>query len=326
MISKKLLTSAALSLMLASNLFAAKVTALKTILDEESFQLQVVVELLKKLGHTVEVSNDLEYTIAFQTIANNAKSDDVYFMAAHWDPIQTNMIKGVGKEKLAIFSKYIANCASGYVIDKKTADKYNIKYLNDLKDPKIAKLFDSSGNGKADLTGASAGWEVAETIEHHLDTYGLRDVIDHNQGTYSALLSDTLSRYKTGKPVIFFTWTPYWLSGQLKLGKDIQFLQVRYSAHPSGISTKLSNGSDYGFPINHQRIVANPSTLKNHKDIAKLFEIVKLDVNDVSGQNMLMRKGQDKAKDIQRHTKMWLENNQEKVNAWIKEAKAAKYK
>ncbi len=115
--------------------------------------MQIVVEIHKKMGHTVEVSNDLEYQIAFQTIANNAKSDDVYFMAAHWDPIQTNMIKGVGgKEKLAIFSKYIANCASGYVIDKKTADKYNIKYISDLSDPKIAKLFDSSGNGKADLT------------------------------------------------------------------------------------------------------------------------------------------------------------------------------
>ena len=325
MINKKNLVGFIVAIALSSSLYGAKVTALKTVLDEETFQMQIVVEILKKMGHTVEVSNDLEYQIAFQTIANNASSDDVYFMAAHWDPIQTNMIKGVGgKEKLAIFSKYIANCASGYVIDKKTADKYNIKYISDLSDPKIAKLFDSSGNGKADLTGASTGWEVAETIEHHLDTFKLRDTVDHNQGSYSALLSDTLARYKTGKPVIFFTWTPYWLSGQLALGKDITFLQVTKSAHPTGISTKLSNGADYGFPINHQKIVANSSIMKNHKDIAKLFDIVKLNVNDVSGQNMLMRKGQDKPKDIQRHTRVWLDKNAEQVDAWIKEAKAAK--
>lgn len=324
MLNKKWLMSVLISMSLASNIYAAKVTALKTVLEEESFQMQIVVEILKKMGHTVEVSNGLEYAITFQTIADNATSNDVYFMSAHWDPIQENMIKGVGKEKLSIFSEYISNCASGYVIDKKTADKYNIKYISDLDDPKIAKLFDSSGNGKADLTGASVGWQVAKTIEYHLDAFNLRDNIDHNQGSYSALLSDSLARYKTGKPVIFFTWTPYWLSGKLVPGKDIVFLQVTKSANPAGVSTKLSNGSDYGFPINSQKIVANKSVTTKHKDIAKLFDLVKLSVNDVSGQNMLMRNGQKETKDIKRHVNKWLDANKTKVDSWIKEAKAAK--
>ena len=325
MLNKKNLIGLIASVALASSLFGAKVTAIKTAIAEEAFQLEIVVEVLKKMGHTVEVTNDVDYSIAFQTIADNANSDDVYFMAAHWDPIQTNMIKGVGgKKNLAIFSEYISNCASGYVIDKKTADKYNIKYISDLDDPKIAKLFDSSGNDKADLTGASVGWEVAKTIEFHLDEFKLRDNIDHNQGSYSALLSDTMARYKTGKPVIFFTWTPYWLSGKLIPGKDIIFLQVTHSANPSGISTKLSNGSDYGFPVNSQKIVANKSITSKHKDIAKLFDIVKLDVNDVSGQNMLMENGQNKPKDITRHVQKWFEANMTQVNAWIKEAQAAK--
>jgi len=325
MISKKILLGGLLSLALASNLFAAKVTALKTQLAEESFQMQLVAEILKKMGHTVEVSSDLEYAITFQTIADNAKSDDVYFMAAHWDPIQTNMIKGVGGTKnLAIFSEYISNCASGYVIDKKTADKFNIKYLSDLADPKKAKLFDSSGNGKADLTGASLGWEAADTINYQLDTLKLGDTIDHNQGAYAAMIADTMARYKTGKPIFFWTWTPYWVTGKLVPGKDIQFLQLKKSTHPKGINTELSNGANYGFAINSQKIVANASILTKHKDIAKLFDIVKLSVNDVSGQNMLMRNGQKEPKDIKRHVNRWIEANKTQVNTWIKEAKAAK--
>jgi len=325
MITKKILLASLLSLALASNLFSAKVTALKTVLTEESFQMQLIVEMLKKMGHTVEVSSDLEYAITFQTIADNAKNDDVYFMAAHWDPIQTNMIKGVGgSEKLAIFSEYISNCASGYVIDKKTADKYNIKYISDLTDPKIAKLFDSSGNGKADLTGASLGWEVGDTINHQLSAFKLRDTVDHNQGAYAAMISDTMARYKTGKPILFWTWTPYWVSGKLVPGKDISFLQVTRSEHPKGIDTKLSNGANYGFAINSQKIVANASVLTKHKDIAKLFDIVKLSVNDVSGQNMLMRNGQKEPKDIKNHVTRWLKANKTQVDAWIKEAQAAK--
>jgi len=325
MFNKKSLIGFVASIAVASSLYGAKVTALKTVLAEEAFQMQIVVNLLEKMGHTVEVSNDLAYAITFQTIANNAKSDDVYFMAAHWDPIQTNMIKGVGGNKtLAIFSDYISNCASGYVIDKKTADKYNIKYLSDLKDPKIAKLFDANGNGKADLTGASLGWETADTINYQLDTLKLRDTVDHNQGAYSAMISDTMARYKTGKPIFFWTWTPYWVSGELVPGKDIVFLQLKETTHPKGIETKLSNGANYGFAINSQKIVANASVFTKHKDIAKLFELVKLSVNDVSGQNMLMRNGQTKDKDIKRHAKKWLQANKTKVDAWIKEAKAAK--
>lgn len=324
MLNKKSLFTFAASVALSSSLFAANVTAVKTAIAEEGFQMQVVVEVLKKMGHTVKVTNDVDYAIAFQTIADNAKSDDVFFMAAHWDPLQNGMIKGAGgEEKLAKFSNYVSNCAQGYVIDKKTADKYNIKYINDLKKPEIAKLFDIDGNGKADLTGCSAGWGCAKVIEHQLDAFGLRDTIDHRQGSYSALIADTLAQYKTGKPVLYYTWTPYWVSGKMVPGKDVVFLQVTHSATPGGYSTKLPNGSDYGFAVNHQKIVANASVNTKHKDIAKLFDIIKLSVNDVSGQNMLMSNGQNKDEDIKRHVKTWLASNKNTVDAWIKEAKAA---
>ena len=325
MINKKILISGLASIVLASNLFGAKVTALKTNIAEETFQMDIVTEILKKMGHEVEITNDVGYDIAYQTIANNAKSDDVYFLASSWDPLHTSKIEGVGGDKnIVTFSNFISNCAQGYLIDKKTADKYDIKYYNDLKKPEIAKLFDLDNDGKADLTGCNAGWGCESVIEYQLDAYNMRDVVEHNQGEYSALIADTIANYKTGKPILYYTWTPYWVSGKLVPGKDVVFLQVTESAHPSGTSTKLSNGADYGFKINHQKIAANASVKDKHKDIAKLFDIIKLDVNDVSGENMLMSNGQNKEKDIKRHATLWLEKNATTVDAWIKEAKAAK--
>lgn len=325
MIKKKLLVVGLATILLSMNLFAAKVTALKTSIAEEGFQMYIVAEILKKMGHEVKVSNDVGYDIAYQTIANNAKGDDVYFMAAMWDPLQNSMVEGAGGDaKLKKYSNYISNCAQGYLIDKKTADKYKIKYINDFNKPEIAKLFDIDGNGKADLTGCSAGWGCEKVIEYQLDAYKLRDNIDHRQGSYSALIADTIAQYKTGKPILYYTWTPYWVSGKLVPGKDVVFLQVTHSANPNTASTKLPNGADYGFNINNQRIVSNVSVPTKHKDIAKLFDIIKLSVNDVSGENMLMAKGQNKESDIKRHTQMWLKKNAAKVNAWIKEAQAAK--
>jgi glycine betaine/proline transport system substrate-binding protein len=325
MINKKFLVGLAASIVLASSLFGAKVTALKPAIAEEGFQMYIVAEVLKKMGHDVEISNDVDYGIAFQTIANNAKSDDVYFMASHWDPLQNGMVKSVNTDgQLVKFSKYISNCAQGYLIDKKTADKYNIKYINDLNKPEIAKLFDNDENGKADLTGCNAGWGCEKVIEHQLDALNLRDNIEHKQGSYAALMANTIANYKSGKSILYYTWTPYWVSGKLVPGKDVVFLQVKNSSHPEGISTKLSNGADYGFAINSQKIVANASVTTKHKDIAKLFDIIKLSVNDVSGQNMLMANGQNKEKDIKRHVQTWLKTNKTIVDAWVKEAKAAK--
>lgn len=58
----------------------------------------------------------------------------------------------------------------GYLIDKKTADKYHITNIEQLKDPKIAKLFDANNDGKADLTGCNPGWgcEAPSTIRSRL--------------------------------------------------------------------------------------------------------------------------------------------------------------
>ncbi|MBN2965349.1 glycine betaine/L-proline ABC transporter substrate-binding protein ProX [Sulfurospirillum sp. T05] len=313
--------TAALSLVVASSLFGAKVTAVKTNIAEEGFQMYIVVEALRALGHDVEITEGVEYPIAYKTVAQEEKN--VAFMAASWDPLQNNMRKAVGDENLFIGGKYIENCAQGYLVDKKTAEQYNIKYINDLKDPKIAKLFDSNGNGKADLAGCAPGWGCEAVIEHQLDAFGLRDTITHNQGQYSAIVTDAIARYKTGKPILYYTWTPYWVSGRLVPGQDVVFLQVKESAHPVLEDTALPNGANYGFAVNAQRIVGNKK-VNEHKDIAKLFSIMKLSVNDVSGENMLMTNGENKERDVMRHAKMWVESNKATFDKWIAEAKAAK--
>lgn len=320
---KKLLVGGLASVAVATSLFGAKVTAIKTNIAEEAFQMQIVSEVLKKMGHEVETTNDINYDIAYQTLANNADGESVYFLASAWFPLHDSKLKAVEDKVKKFEGNFVANCAQGYLIDKKTAEKYDIKYYNDLKDPKIAKVFDLDGNGKADLAGCNAGWGCEAVIEHQLDAYGLRDTVQHNQGEYSAVIADTIANYKNGKPVLYYTWTPYWVSGKLVPGKDTVFLQVTHSANPNTDSTKLANGADYGFNVNNQEIVASKNVTK-HKDIEKLFEIMQVSVNDISGQNMLMANGQNKEKDIKRHVAKWLETNSAQVDAWIKEAKAAK--
>lgn len=323
---KKILVSISL-LLFGINAMAQdfKIVPLQSSILEETFQTVVAKKALEALGYKSEPIKEVAYAVAYQTMAQNKDSNDVYFLTTNWDPLHNTMFDEAGGEK-SLFKKgvYVENCGQGYLIDKKTADKYNIKYINDLKDPKIAKLFDANGDGKADLSGCNPGWGCEKVIEHQLDAFKLRDTVVHNQGEYSAIMTETIGRFNEGKSILYYTWTPYWISGKLVPGRDVTWLQVTHSAHPVAKDTKLPHGANYGFNVNNQHIVANKSVETKHKDIAKLFEVMNIDVNDVSAENMMIADGEKKQADIYRHAKLWIQAHKELFDSWIKEAKEAK--
>ena len=290
---------------------------------EELFQTLLISRAMEKLGYSVKAPQEIEYATGHLAIANG----DATFLSSHWDPLHAAFFTNAGGEaKMWRNSTYISNALQGYLIDKKTADQYNITHLSQLSEPKIAALFDTNGDGKADLTGCNPGWGCEMAIEYHLDTYKLRGSITHNQGSYSALMADSLARYKQGQPIFYYTWTPYWLSSVLRPGKDVVFLQVPFSAQkgdPSKTSTQLPDGRDYGFVPNVQRIVANKAFTDKNPAAAKLFELMVLPVADVNAQNLRMNNGENKEKDVERHVDGWIKAHQKTFDGWIAQALAA---
>ncbi len=299
------------------------VQPLKSSLAEETFQTTLVMKALEKLGYDVKPIKEVEYPTAHLAIANG----DATFMADHWNYQHADYYKNAGGDaKLYRKGVFSDNAAQGFLIDKKTADQYKITNIEQFKDPKIAKLFDTNGDGKADLTGCTPGWGCEVMIEHQLDAYGLRPTVTHQQGTYSALMADTITRYKAGKPILYYTWTPYWVSNVLKPGKDVVWLEVPFSSLPGeqkDLDTKLPNGKNYGFVVNSQHIVANKAWAEEHPDAAKLFELMQLPVTDINAQNHLMSQGQSKPADIERHVNGWIKAHQKTFDSWIAQARAA---
>lgn len=300
-----------------------KVHPLKSSIAEESFQTLLVMKALEQLGYDVQPFKEVEYPTAHLAIGNG----DATFIATHWNPLHADYYKNAGGEaKLYRKGVYSDNAAQGYLIDKKTADAHKITNIAQLQDPKIAKLFDADGDGKADLTGCNPGWGCEAMIEHHLDAYKLRDTVTHQQGTYSALIADTITRYKSGKPVLYYTWTPYWVSNELKPGKDVVWLEVPFSSAPGeqkGVDTKLANGKNYGFVVNKQHILANKAWTDANPAAAKLFEVMQLSVSDINAQNYMMSQGQGKPADIERHTNSWIKAHQKTFDGWLAQARAA---
>ncbi len=292
---------------------------------QELFQTYIVNIGLEKLGYNVEKPKQIEYPPIYISIANG----DLDYSTVYYDPQhQEYFDNSGGKEKLETVGILTPNGIQKYEIDKKTADKYNITNIEQLKEPKIAQLFDSDGDGKANLVGCNPGWSCELVIKHHIKAYGLEDTVEHNQGQYEILLADAMTRYKQGKPIIYYAYNPHWISTVLKPGEDVVSLEVPFTSLPESIQnitekdTSL-DGKNLGFPILQQRIVANKKFLAANPVAKKWFELVQIQIEDMNAESLRIKEGEDKEEDILRHAQEWVENNQEKYDSWLETARQA---
>ncbi|MCQ9617670.1 glycine betaine/L-proline ABC transporter substrate-binding protein ProX [Paenalcaligenes niemegkensis] len=290
--------------------------------DVESFQTELVMEGLRELGYQVQPKAELEYATAHVAVANG----DATFMAVHWKPQHNFFYENAGADaKLSRAGELSRYGLQGYLIDKATADKYGISNIGQLKDPEIAALFDTNGDGTADLTGCTPGWPCERVIEHHLDAYGLKGLVTHNQGSYEALMTEVFRRYEQGLPVLYYTWIPNYVSAALVPERDVIWLEVPFSSLPEeqGVDTAMPNGKNYGFTANTQHVVANKQFVEANPSAAKFFESVFIPGNDINAQNYRMHQGERSESDIGRHVQGWIQANQQKWDQWIADAKQA---
>ncbi|MBF6631065.1 MAG: glycine betaine/L-proline ABC transporter substrate-binding protein ProX [Comamonas sp.] len=300
-----------------------RVLPLKSNLIEEAFQTLLVMRALEQLGYNVAPFQEVEYPLAHLAVANG----DATFIANHWNPHHAEFYKSAGGDAtLSRKGVFAAGAVQGYLMDKRTAQKYGITSLGQLQDPELAKLFDTDGDGKANLVGPNAGWGAEAVVFHHLKTFDLEKTVSYTQGSYPALISETLARFKEGKPVVYYGWIPYWLSNVLRPGQEVIWLEVPYSSMPgvqAGTNTKLANGKDYGFPLNNQYIVGNKKFVADNPAAAKLFEIMRLPIADITAQNALIHQGQGTPAHIQRHANAWIRAHQSLFDGWLNQARAA---
>jgi glycine betaine/proline transport system substrate-binding protein len=287
----------------------------------ERFQHIVVEKALEALGYTIAERNEAQYPAIHLALANG----DVDFFTNHWQPLHEAFYQEAGGEAVMTrIGSLISGAAQGYLVDKATAEKYGITNIDQMKDPEIAALFDTDGDGKANMVGCEPGWGCERVIEHHMDAYELRDAVNHDQGAYFALIADTIERYKAGEPIFYFTWTPMWLGGVLVPGKDVVWLNVPFSSGPDGdVNTEAADGSNTGFELNTLRIIGNNKFLADNPAAAKLFELMEISLADVEAENLLINDGEDSEADIVRHADEWIAANQELFDSWINQAKEA---
>ena len=298
---------------ISSSINAAEVRMAKANWDTGYFQAEVYKQALEKMGYKVSEPKAMKPSVFYLAAA----AGDLDLWVNGWFGTHDTYIKEAKGKVKAVGNVMSKGGLQGYLIDKKSADKFGIKTVMDIK--KHAKQFDSNNDGKADMVACPPGWGCEKQITKHFAELGLGDFINPVQADYSASMADAIAKFKNGKSVLFYTWTPNWTVGALELGKDIVWIEVPYSKTravkvPNATKSKIN----MGFGADDIRPAANVDFLKANPKIEKMLKKASIPLADVAAQNMKMNAGEKSERAIKKHANAWIKANQSTFDSWIK--------
>ncbi|MCC5950621.1 MAG: glycine betaine/L-proline ABC transporter substrate-binding protein ProX [Acidimicrobiia bacterium] len=298
------------------------------------FQAAVYKALLEELGYEVSdpSQNELGPTTFYPALAQR----EYDFWVNGWFPLHEEFFDadvpgGTASDFISPVGMQIeAGALQGYLVDKATADEYDITTLEQIvEDPELNAMFDIDGDGVADILGCDEGWGCQVTIEDTIEENGWSDSIKQVSATHAALFADAVARVQDGEPTLVYVWTPSAFITELVPGEDVIWLGLENPLPAQEGAADLpedqcpADPCEMGFVANDIRVVANNDFLEENPAAAALFEAVVLSVTDVAIQNVEMDAGEDTQADIDRQAAEWIENNRDTVDEWLAAARAA---
>lgn len=296
------------------------------------FQEVLVRKGLEELGYRVKRVKELSNPLFYQAVALG----DIDYWTNGWFPNHDGQLPKNFYDKADRYGYVMkAGGLQGYLVSKKEAEELNIQSLADFKRPEVRAVFDSNGDGKADLTACPPGWGCEGVITHHLDVYDLADHIKPIKAAYAASMAEVLVHQKQGDPIFFYTWAPNWTIFKLKPGEDVVWINVpkimpkasqeagRERMTVTGLEGAVSDPVKLGFVVSDIQIVANKEFTRQNPAAQKFFEVFTLPLEDVNEQNTRMNEGEKSPRDINRHADEWIAKNQTLWQQWLTVARSA---
>lgn len=293
--------------------------------------------MLEDMGYKLDKPKVLSNPIFYKSVTRDSGPD---FWTGGWFPLHYTQLPDNFKQHASIVGTIVENGAvQGFLVSKKAAKKYNITSLADFKRDKVRKAFDANGDGKADVMGCPPGWGCHVQTKFIIKAYDLGKYINLTEASYAAAFADLLARYRNGKPVAFYTWTPNFTIFKLVPGKDVVWINVpkpvqlsptqekggfsKKDLIVSGLKGAVSDPIRMGFVANDISVVANNDFLQANPAAQKLFQEVSIPLKDISHMTARILNGKDSHEEIQGMAKDWISDHQDEVKGWLKDARQA---
>ncbi|MFN2257925.1 MAG: glycine betaine/L-proline ABC transporter substrate-binding protein ProX [Desulfuromonadaceae bacterium] len=293
---------------------------------------EIVRQGMEELGYEVDSVKELTNPLFYQSVALG----DVDYWANGWFPLHNNQLPRNFDKRAGKYGTIMKNGGvQGYLVSKDAVEKYNIKSLADFKRPEVREAFDTDSDGKAEMVACPPGWGCEKAIAHHLDVYDLRDDIKPIKAAYSASVAEALAKQNAGKPILLYTWAPNWTLAMFTPGENVQWInvpEIKPNEAQKGFEDRMvvsdlegaaTDPIKLGFIAADIQMVANKEFAENNPAAKRFFELFTISLADVSAQNHRMNNGENSDRDLERHAKEWIKENQAQWDEWMAAARAA---
>lgn len=316
------------------------------------FQASLYRQLLQRLGYEVSDPADKELgpSLAYLSMAEG----DIDFWVNSWYPghnswLETELPDGsqVGDHVSAVGEEMIAGGLQGVLITKSFAEKHNLRTLDDLNNNSEALAeYDSDdanpGDGVADIYGCQESYTCDDILESQIAFSGWENIRQIVAG-YDAMFAEAASRIDDDKPTVLYTWTPSAYITRVRPGDNVMWIGVEDVIDDSnplerdggeewdqrpGLATLgtdtclyvIEEGCQIGWVAADILVTARNDLLENNPAVKRLFEVVKLNVVDVSLQIVEQNDTNADPDDL---ASKWIEENSDLVDGWLADARAA---
>jgi glycine betaine/proline transport system substrate-binding protein len=296
------------------------------------FQAEIYRQLAGELGYTVSAPGDLELDPASFYV--ELATGNIDFWANGWFPSHQPFLDEelgdgsvIGDHVVPLGIELAGGGLQGIMIDSATAETFSISWLGDIGgSPEIAALFDTDGDGSANLAGCNEGWGCQLLLNELIADNGWSDTIEQDSGVYDDLWTAMITRMNDGQPVLAYTWTPSAYIAEMTPGENSVWMSMAQADGSGGgvsLSPKECPGQpcDLGFAVSDIQVVVNREFLAANPELGRLFEFIGFQLSDIVVQNYQMKLGEDLPADIERQAGEWIERERRTVDAWLREAR-----
>ena len=308
-------------------------------------QAAIYAAMLTELGYEVSDPAENEFPPANGYVAMAAGEID--FWANSWIPGHLNWFDAeltdgtrVGDHLTVTGEMMPASLLEGFVITKSVAEENNIVSLEQINnDPALVELFDTDGNGKANINSCPEDWECDDIVQAIIDRNGWTNLAQTNAG-YDAMLADTLARVDDGLPAIQYTWSPSGYIALLIPGDNVLWLSLGaeefvcdatdpcqdgwnfVAAGPAALGAACTDDPCWtGWESSDIQVTANNDFLAANPSAATLFELVKISVIDAVNYSVRYDNGETTEDEIKAMAAEWIEFNRDSVDEWLDAAR-----
>jgi glycine betaine/proline transport system substrate-binding protein len=309
------------------------------------FQAALFKALLEELGYEVSEPslNELGPSEMYRIMAEGS----VQFWTNSWLPNHQAFLE----EELgdgSTISSHIASVGSlmpasgleGIVVSKAVAEQFQITSLQQINDdPALVELFDSNGNGTADIAGCPGDWGCHQIL-NELIAFNNWGNLEQVADDYDAMIEQSIGRIDSGAAALQYTWSPSGYLTRLRPGDNVLWLSIGGQdkmldgsitpefdfdeLEPAALGPACTGDPCYlGWPAADITVTARNAFLEENPSARVLFEQVRLKVLDVALANVKYDTGETAEEDLARHAQDWIAENRPLVDEWLAAARAA---